>query len=726
MIDMIGCERPSEPTPEGNGLRSLDRGGPWVGPTPEGSRAEADSLRPPQSNRRLRNQTATPVDAVRRSFTGNAQTFRSPDMAFRKHLHELNGTFLPRRREEAEDSFAVRPALDVEPSSSVDLDRSDLFRSPRATDNSIYQAHAGEQYESATIRQELLLEEGNLLPFHFLRAGDRIGRAVVKLQREDGATGTGFLVAPDILLTNHHVLPDAATAAKAAALANYETNPPADYAGRATVVPLDPGRLFVTNADLDFTFCGVEGLAFLGSVALDREQMHVKAEETVNIIQHPRGRPKEVVLRDNWVVRADSVVLHYSCDTEPGSSGSPVFNNNWKPVALHHASVLTDSPEGRTVAGDDTGRYLNEGIRLSAIALWLETAEANAPDQRDQVSRLRALFGGINARVGFFGALGRWSRGRSAPEVVADSFRGEPDKLDLGYWNTKSVGGVVPERAEEMARVVADMGLDLWCFTDAETDGVKALIGCLSFEHRLDYEAIFLGEDPGPAPLIIYRKIKNLQVDRIPPTQAAGEAPMCFPASVRVKAGRKRGGMVELRLALVRRKGEVAALPSAIGDGSSTTRSDNWLLLGETSTLLAPETLAAIDATGRPWVAASGGPGEGGTAWLPGEASTIDQLFGSPNLRTTFGPSEAIQVALDRTLPESLNRLVGPKPIALRLTLEDGPQSSQIDSPLNPMVDDDDLERRLRQVLEPIVAQLVAELRGERQDRVETFVNGAT
>ena len=248
-------------------------------------------------------------------------------------------------------------------------------------------------------RMELVLDGNNLLPFHFLRTGDRMGRAVVKIQRDDGASGTGFLVAPDVLLTNHHVLPCAAIAATSVALANFEVSPSDHPSGRPSVSPLDPDSLFVTDAELDFTFCGVNGLAYLGSIPLDRERMDVASGETVTIIQHPRGRPKEVALRDNRVVSANGVVVRYSCDTEPGSSGSPVFNYQWKPVAIHHASVLTDGPEGRRIAADSHSRYLNEGIRLSAIALRLQTTDAATPEVRDQVGRLRALFEGLDPNL---------------------------------------------------------------------------------------------------------------------------------------------------------------------------------------------------------------------------------------------------------------------------------------------------------------------------------------
>ena len=261
-----------------------------------------------------------------------------------------------------------------------------------------------------------------------------MGRAVVKLQRDNGATGTGFLVAPDILLTNHHVLPDVATAAGSVALANYEVSPPGDSAGREAARPLDPAALFVTNADLDFTFCGVAGLEFLGIVPLDRERMHIAVDETVTIIQHPRGRPKEIALRENRVVRADGVVLQYACDTEPGSSGSPVFNDQWRPVAIHHASVLTDSPEGRRVGADSRARFLNEGIRLSAIALWLDTAEAGVPADRDRIARLRASSAASTPAPGSSGrsAVARTGGRRRAGSPIPTATTGRPSTSATG------------------------------------------------------------------------------------------------------------------------------------------------------------------------------------------------------------------------------------------------------------------------------------------------------
>jgi V8-like Glu-specific endopeptidase len=58
--------------------------------------------------------------------------------------------------------------------------------------------------------------------------------------------------------------------------------------------------------------------------------------DDVFVIQHPRGGPKQIVMANNEVDFVDDTIVHYSTDTLPGSSGSPVFDWQWRLVALHH------------------------------------------------------------------------------------------------------------------------------------------------------------------------------------------------------------------------------------------------------------------------------------------------------------------------------------------------------------------------------------------------------
>ena len=579
--------------------------------------------------------------------------------------------------------------------------------------------------ESRPEQLELILDPTSaLLPFHFLRTGDRLGRAVVKLLRVDGAAGTGFLVAPGILLTNHHVLPDPETAGSAIVLANYEAASPGTAPGRPASVPLDPDSLFVTNAELDFTFCGVRGLDFLGSIKLDRDSTNISASETVNIIQHPRGRPKEVALRDNRVVKADSVIVHYACSTEPGSSGSPVFNNHWEPVALHHASVKAEGPDAREVddpSADASARYLNEGIRISAIAIWLETAEANSPDLAEQSARLRGIFGGIDPRAGFFGALGRKAHGRGAPAMVADSYRGETDDLDLAYWNVRGLEWGSREQIAEIGRVVADLGMDLLCLSHADGVCVAALREHLESHFDLDYE--FFHEPAGdyPALALLYQRSKSLAVER---RAWGGDLPdgAALPPLITVRAVTRRCGTVAFQLVPVGRPTSAdapqppyaEAIRHAIRRGHGEF---DWIVVGETPVLLAPEKLHVLADCDRELLAAAADR-DGAVALLTGPRSKVARVFASPNLRPAFGVPETLTIIRDRELPPALRALGGPMPIAVRLCLDGEPRPIPTAAPPSPgndplaPIDGDDLERRVRDMLAPILAKLLAESRG--------------
>jgi len=94
----------------------------------------------------------------------------------------------------------------------------------------------------------------------------------------------------------------------------------------------------------------------------------------VYIIGHPGGREGSFSFEDNELLDYEAPDpampkdprarrLHYRAPTEPGSSGSPVLNSNWKVIGLHHAgSSLMRMLNGKT------GRYpANEGIWIQSI-----------------------------------------------------------------------------------------------------------------------------------------------------------------------------------------------------------------------------------------------------------------------------------------------------------------------------------------------------------------------
>ena len=151
--------------------------------------------------------------------------------------------------------------------------------------------------------------------------------------------------------------------AQAAATSHVEFNYQDGIDGKmlqVTTFGFDPGRFFLADEDLDFAIVAVraraEELAPFGFNRLIESEGKALLGEFVTIVQHPRGEKKQVALRENRIVDGVQRFLHYTADTEPGSSGSPVFNDQWEVVALHHASV-------RAPEHPSSGSVLNEGVR---------------------------------------------------------------------------------------------------------------------------------------------------------------------------------------------------------------------------------------------------------------------------------------------------------------------------------------------------------------------------
>lgn len=228
---------------------------------------------------------------------------------------------------------------------------------------------------------EKIIGENTLLPLAFLAQGLRAAASVAFLNvRGEGVqwSGTGFLVAPDLVLTNHHVVPDAAAARGLTARFGYEEDVDGSSLPTADFRPSAAG-LLAADAELDFAVVELEGTpgATWGWLAL--QPRPVRVGQRISIIQHPGGQPKQVTLHHNQVVYRDGEVMQYLTSTLPGSSGSPVLDERWQVVALHHS--------GGNLREPTTGRvfYRNEGIIVSSIlaALPPEIRERLTPRPHD-------------------------------------------------------------------------------------------------------------------------------------------------------------------------------------------------------------------------------------------------------------------------------------------------------------------------------------------------------
>ena len=215
--------------------------------------------------------------------------------------------------------------------------------------------------------EKVISTESALVPISYLEIGLARARSVMKIRLPDGSAGSGFLVADGVLITNNHVLPDAESARAATAIFNYQLT------ARGTSAEVDehellPDELFRTSEHDDWSAVRVAGDPNAQWGALDLAPAKVKVGDRVNIIQHPGGLPKQISFYSNVVVFAGTDRLQYLTDTEPGSSGSPVFDRQWNVVGLHHSGGWLPEPG----ATDATRQfYRNEGILIDAVIAGL-------------------------------------------------------------------------------------------------------------------------------------------------------------------------------------------------------------------------------------------------------------------------------------------------------------------------------------------------------------------
>lgn len=225
-------------------------------------------------------------------------------------------------------------------------------------------------------------------------------RQVCRIELDDRPLGTGFIVGPDLVMTNFHVAkhfinqPD--KIAKVTARFDYRRAPDGVevYKGNAyALAAQDPVVAFSPYDALDEQDLPIEhpmpidkldyALLRLAARAGEepagpRKDGNVPQEENTRgwikypkptpvlgavdplfIVQHPQGRPLEIAFDATSTNAYDpnGVRVRYQTNTEAGASGSPCFDRDWKWVALHNSGV--------------TGSY-NQGIPSDKVIADLE------------------------------------------------------------------------------------------------------------------------------------------------------------------------------------------------------------------------------------------------------------------------------------------------------------------------------------------------------------------
>jgi len=292
----------------------------------------------------------------------------------------------------------------------------------------------------ASLARERIIGSNDLRDVNYLELAIAVARAVCRV-RIGSAAGSGFLVGPRVLMTNNHVIRSVEEARQVEVQLDYQENVSGDPLP-VQAFRLDPDLFFLTDPLLDFTFVGTAAASKNGQSIERYPWLQLigtlgKAEkgDPLNIIQHPRGGLKQIALRNNEVIevpegKAD--FLYYTTDTEPGSSGSPCFNDQWELVALHHSGV-PKTLNGEILKKD--GTPWREGVDDPALIDWIANEGA----------RVSAITGALRS-AGLAGAAADL-RARMLSEAP-------PNPIELA--RSSNIGG--PARTDRDGRVAVFQG----------------------------------------------------------------------------------------------------------------------------------------------------------------------------------------------------------------------------------------------------------------------------
>ncbi|HEX2913603.1 MAG TPA: serine protease [Chloroflexia bacterium] len=202
---------------------------------------------------------------------------------------------------------------------------------------------------------------GKFKQIWYLEKAIQVSRSVARVLFPDGKHfATCFLVATDLIMTNHHVFGSSYETEGVRIQFNYRENLDGDLE-EVEDYGCDPSTFF-TSQEFDYSVVKLDRPAAERWGYLPMRQGQATPREShIAIIQHPEGEPLQVAMRDNSLVYDDANTVEYLTSTEYGSSGSPVFNDYWQLIALHSQRVQDPSITDRKVW------YRNRGIKMNAI-----------------------------------------------------------------------------------------------------------------------------------------------------------------------------------------------------------------------------------------------------------------------------------------------------------------------------------------------------------------------
>ncbi len=218
----------------------------------------------------------------------------------------------------------------------------------------------GKQILEALLSNDDMQAMAEIAPYDIIRRlAKPVGRLTLEYKKQPhspkrkGAYCTASLISKNLIITNHHCVPGDGNVQKALLTMGYLK--PRTRRGVAQY-PVDLKPLEASK-DLDYAILKVEGEPGTEWGAVPLSTNTPKSRSTLFVIHHPGGYP-QYITRGRCQTSSPAIdgddILHL-CDTLPGSSGAPIFDNSTRRVVgLHYGSISL--------------KKLNAGKRIASLA----------------------------------------------------------------------------------------------------------------------------------------------------------------------------------------------------------------------------------------------------------------------------------------------------------------------------------------------------------------------
>ncbi len=187
---------------------------------------------------------------------------------------------------------------------------------------------------------------------HGLAARSAVGRIESPLGI---AMGTGVLVDRQLLLTCKHVVERILDCGLDHAWMRFGYKTGKYGVESGDVFELDLKTIVNHNAQSDYALVRIFGEPEYRTAPLSNAWLNTK--QNVRIVHHPRGEPLQIS-DVGQIVQVDKKYIKHNVKTDYGSSGAPIFDLDWRVVAIHRGTLSLSRPSAPGIT---------EGVPLYSI-----------------------------------------------------------------------------------------------------------------------------------------------------------------------------------------------------------------------------------------------------------------------------------------------------------------------------------------------------------------------